>query len=93
MWETGPTTHLLCVGMDIGGAPVFHHNPSLPVAGGKSGLAVMRAGELLIPLNSCGTPESRPCTSRGQKSRADIGGKDACEPAQELEHGKAGPAT
>lgn len=38
------------------------HPPLAPVSGRKSGLRVMRSGELSLSPTTCGTEESRPCT-------------------------------
>ena len=44
--------------------------PSPPVAVGRADHEVRRVGELALPLTSCSTWQSGPCTSPGQPSRA-----------------------
>lgn len=46
--------------------------PSPPVAGGRTGIEVMKMEEVVLPLTSCSTRESDSCTSSGQHSRADL---------------------
>ena len=49
---------------------VMHFPPLLPpVAVGRSGPGVMRAGELALPLTSCSIQMSKPLTSPGHHSR------------------------
>ena len=59
-------------------SPLTHH-PLLPVAGEGPGPGVTRTGELTLPLTSCSTQESRPCTSPGEHSRAGSGDGDTGE--------------
>lgn len=45
-------------------------HPLPPMAGKRAGLGITRGRELALPLNSCSTWESRPCTLSGQHTRA-----------------------
>lgn len=58
-------TCLLCGGMGEGEMPYPPH-PLPPAAGGRTGLGVMKAGELPCPsLAGCSTQETGPHTSPG----------------------------
>lgn len=67
------TTHLLCGSMDEG--ELFSPNSSILCCRGRPGFGVLRAGELTLPLTPCSTEESRHCTSPGQNTRVDFGGR------------------
>lgn len=54
---------------------------------------VINVGELSLPLTYCSTQERGSCTSPGNHSRADPGGRGTGEPCLRCEHGRAGPAT
>lgn len=74
VWESVSTAHLQ--GMDKGEILLS------PLAGTRRpDPKVMRTGELILPLTSYSTWDSRPCTSSGQQSRADLGDRDVGEPA------------
>lgn len=49
--------------------------------GQRPGPEVIRAGELALPLTTCSTWESGPCTSPRRHSRADLSGRGSGETA------------
>jgi hypothetical protein len=55
--------------------------------------AVMRTGELSLPLTSCSSWESGPYISPRHHGKAGSGGGGTSELAQGHEHGRAGPTT
>jgi hypothetical protein len=68
------TIQLLCDdGMDEGN--LSSPKPLTTCFSGIPGFGVMKAGKLTLPLITCSTEESRQCTSPGQHSRADLGGR------------------
>lgn len=53
---------------------VLPHHPSPPVADGRAGTGVLRAGKVALSLTDCSTWESEPNTSPGQHSNTGLGG-------------------